>query len=200
MIVIGIKGFIGAGKTTAARHLIERHGFVRGRIAGALKDMLRAYLRYRGLDPKTTERMVEGDLREKPTVWLGGKSPRYAMEGLGGVWGRDYMGAEFWIETEADKLSIENQTRVVVEDVRHANEGEWIDSTGGMVIEIVRPGLVPQDHRTEYAQLAVKPCRQILNYDGDIDSTYRQIDVVVRDLIARGASIGLPPMQIQPVR
>ncbi len=46
MIVIGLKGFIGSGKTTVARHLIERHGFVRGRFAGALKDMLRAYLRY----------------------------------------------------------------------------------------------------------------------------------------------------------
>ncbi|MCW1993497.1 hypothetical protein [Bradyrhizobium diazoefficiens] len=43
MIVIGLKGLIGSGKTTVARHLIENHGFVRGRFAGALKDMLRAY-------------------------------------------------------------------------------------------------------------------------------------------------------------
>ncbi|MCP1854439.1 MULTISPECIES: hypothetical protein [unclassified Bradyrhizobium] len=39
MIIIGLKGFIGSGQTTFARHLIERHGFVRGRFAGALKDI-----------------------------------------------------------------------------------------------------------------------------------------------------------------
>ncbi|WP_316234859.1 deoxynucleotide monophosphate kinase [Bradyrhizobium sp. SZCCHNR1004] len=200
MIVIGIKGFIGAGKTTAARYLIENHGFVRGRFAGALKDMLRAYLIYRGCTPAMGERMIEGDLKDKPTAWLGGRSPRYAMEGLGGAWGRDYMGADFWIDTEADKLSAESPTRVVVEDVRHGNEGEWIDATGGMVIEIVRPGLVPQDHRTEYAQLDVKARRQICNYDGGLASTYRQIDIVVQDLVAKNATIGLPPMQTQPVR
>ncbi|MGJ4942470.1 deoxynucleotide monophosphate kinase [Bradyrhizobium sp. HKCCYLS1011] len=200
MIIIGIKGLIGAGKSTVARYLIDHHGFVRGRVAGALKEMLRAYLSYRGCPEDLIERMVEGDLKEVPTHWIGGKSPRYAMEGLGGHYGRDYMGEDFWIDTESDKLSRENPTRVVVEDVRHANEGVWIASTGGVVVEIVRPGLVPKDHRTERAQAEVKADRHILNFDGDVASTHRQIDIVVRDLVSRNASIGLPPMQTQPVR
>ncbi|MGY3443251.1 deoxynucleotide monophosphate kinase [Bradyrhizobium sp. USDA 4473] len=185
MIVIGIKGFIGSGKTTVARHLIERHGFVRGRFAGALKDMLRAYLRYRHCDAATIERMIEGDLKEKPTPWLGGRSPRRAMEGFGGLRGRDFMGSEFWIGTEADKLYIENPQSVVFEDVRHANEGEAIDRMGGFVVEIVRPGLIPQDHRTEKAQLEVKAHRSVLNYQSDMESTFRQMDIVVADLAAR---------------
>jgi hypothetical protein len=117
MIVIGLKGLIGSGKTTVARHLIENHGFVRGRFAGALKDMLRAYLRYRRCDEATLERMIDGDLKELPTPWLGGKSPRHAMEGLGGHWGRDWMGSEFWIGTETDKLYMGAPKRVVFEAI-----------------------------------------------------------------------------------
>lgn len=200
MIIVGIKGLIGSGKTTAARYLIEHHGFVRGRFAGALKEMLRAYLAYRGCDHRTIERLVEGDLKETRTDWLGGRSPREAMEWLGGS-GRDYMGDDFWIGTEADKLLSESPTRVVVEDVRHANEGVWIGQEGGMVVEVIRPGQKPQDnHRTERAQADVKADRCIVNYDGDLASTHRQIDIVVRDLIARNVGPGLPPMQTQPVR
>ena len=199
MIVIGIKGLIGSGKTTAARYLIEHHGFVRGRFAGALKDMLRAYLAYRGCDPATIDRMVDGDLKEKPSRWLGGRTPRRAMEWLGGS-GRDYMGEDFWIGTEADRLQADSPTRVVVEDVRYANEGVWIGEQGGVVVEVVRPGQQPQDHRTERAQAAVKADLAIMNNDGDPASTEREIDTVVRDLIAKGVGLGLPPMQTQSVR
>ncbi|MHC2291850.1 hypothetical protein [Bradyrhizobium barranii] len=79
MIVIGLKGLIGSGKTTVARHLIENHGFVRGRFAGALKDMLRAYLRYRRCDEATIERMIDGDLKEQP-------SPGWAASRPGTPW------------------------------------------------------------------------------------------------------------------
>jgi hypothetical protein len=185
MIVLGLKGLIGSGKTTVARHLIENHGFVRGRFAGALKDMLRAYLRYRRCDEATIERMIDGDLKEQPTPWLGGKSPRHAMEGLGGLWGRDHMGSDFWIGTETDVLYMGAPKRVVFEDVRHANEGEAIDRMGGWVIEIVRPGLIPQEHRTEKAQAEVKSHRSVMNYQGDMASTFRQMDIVVADLVAR---------------
>lgn len=200
MIVIGLKGFIGSGKSTVANYLVEHHRFTRGRWAGGLKDMLRAYLRYRGCAPDALiERMIEGDLKEGPSDWLGGKSPRHAMEGLGGLWGRDHMGSDFWIGTETDKLWINMPERVVFEDCRHENEGDAIDRMGGKVVEVVRPGIVPKDHRTERAQLAVKAHCQILNYDGDVASTLRQIDVVVRDLEGRYGR-GLPPMQTQPVR
>lgn len=186
MIVIGLKGLIGSGKTTVARHLIENHGFVRGRFAGALKDMLRAYLRYRRCEDATIERMIDGDLKELPSPWLGGKSPRHAMEGLGGLWGRDHMGSNFWIGTETDVLYTQAPKRVVFEDVRHANEGEAIDRMGGWVIEIVRPGLLPQEeHRTETAQAEVKAHRSVMNYQDDMASIYRQMDIVVADLIAR---------------
>ncbi|WP_028165476.1 deoxynucleotide monophosphate kinase [Bradyrhizobium elkanii] len=198
MIVIGIKGFIGSGKSTVANYLVERHGFVRGRIAGALKEMLRAYLRYRGCEPSTIERMIDGDLKELPSEWLNGKTPRHAMEGLGGPWGRDWMSPDLWIATETDKLWIDQPERVVFEDVRHRNEAEAIDRMQGRVIEIIRPGLVPKDHPTERTQVEISPHEYLINEVGRLTQTYRQVDELLARLFARPN--GLPPMQTQAVR
>jgi hypothetical protein len=187
MIVIGIKGLIGSGKTTVfAERLIERHGFVRGRWAGALKDMLRAYLRYRGCPAETVERMIDGDLKETDTEWLGGKSPRHAMEGLGGHWGRDWMRPDFWIGTETDRLWIDQPKRVVFEDCRHSNEGDAIENMGGIVAEILRPGSKPKlEHRTEREQAKVRSSWLIINREGQIADTNRQIDSLVEFMVDR---------------
>ena len=37
-MIIGITGFIGSGKDTAANYLVAQHGFRRDSFAGALKD------------------------------------------------------------------------------------------------------------------------------------------------------------------
>lgn len=135
---IGFCGITGAGKSEAARHLIERHNFQRGKFAGALKAMLRALLAYRGVDSAMIERMVEGDFKESPTAALNGRSPRQAMETLGTEWGRQLVHRDIWINTEMDaKASI---PCVVFDDVRYENEAEAIRNAGGALIRIIRPG------------------------------------------------------------
>jgi hypothetical protein len=153
---------------------------------------------YRGCDPTTIERLIDGDLKETPSEWLNGKSPRHAMEGLGGPWGREWMTPDLWIGAETDKLWIDQPERVVFEDVRHRIEAEAIDGMQGRVIEIVRPGLVPKDQPTEHAQVEISPHEYVINEVGRLTQTYRQVD----ELLARlfGKRDGLPPMQSQPVR
>ena len=51
--------------------------------AGPLKAMLRAYCEAVGVGPAMTEAMIEGGLRELPSPYLAGRSPRYAMQHLG---------------------------------------------------------------------------------------------------------------------
>jgi hypothetical protein len=189
MIVIGIKGLIGSGKSTVAKYLIERHGFTSGRWAGALKDMLRAYLRYRGCAPDIIERMINGDLKEIPTDWLGGKSPRHAMEGLGGVWGRGHMHDDFWIETETDKLWAEQPQRVVFEDCRYPNEADAIERMNGHVWHVYRPGQTPQDHPTEHAQKEIIPHHAIQNANGRLAETFIQVDSLINVMVARQARL-----------
>jgi hypothetical protein len=57
-MTVALTGLAGSGKSTAALHLVNRHGFERVRFAGPLKAMVRAL----GL----TDREIDGDLKEVP--------------------------------------------------------------------------------------------------------------------------------------
>jgi hypothetical protein len=135
--IVGFTGLAGSGKSTAATHLIEKHGYTRGKFAGALKEMCRALLRYRGVGPLVIERMIEGDLKELPTPYLNGKSPRHAMQTLGTEWGRVCIADTLWIDTEMDSKA--HAPALVFDDVRYPNEAEAIIAAGGTVVRIDRP-------------------------------------------------------------
>jgi hypothetical protein len=136
--IIGFTGLAGSGKSTAAKHLIQMHGFARGKFAGALKDMFRALLLYRRVDPTLIERMIDGDLKEVPSPALNGRTPRHAMQTLGTEWGRNCMDANLWVDTEIDATA--NQSRLVFDDVRFPNEAEAVLAAGGIIVHIERPG------------------------------------------------------------
>lgn len=147
-MIIGIAGEAGSGKGTAAEALIER-GYVKGKFAGALKEMFRALLRYRGVKEEYIERMVEGDLKEKPNQFLGGYSPRYFMQQLG-QWGRERMYPDFWIDVEMSNT--EMWPNVLFDDLRHDNEEDAILKRGGVVLQLVGRGGIDSDHISEKFQ------------------------------------------------
>jgi len=129
--IVGFAGKIGSGKTTAARHLIEKHGFERIRFAGPLKNMMFAL----GL----TEAEVDGGLKEAPCDLLGGKTPRYAMQTIGTEWGREIIDDNLWIRAwrrAVDKT--QPGEWIVVDDVRFPNEAAEIKKMGGVLIRIDR--------------------------------------------------------------
>lgn len=127
-MIIGFCGPIGAGKTTAALHLVEAHGFDRVRFAGPLKAMLKAL----GL----TDRELDGDLKESPCALLGGQTPRWALQALGTEWGRMLIHADLWIN--AWRAASKPYLNVVADDVRFPNEVAAIHSMGGRVYRVVR--------------------------------------------------------------
>jgi hypothetical protein len=129
-IVIGFAGRAGAGKTTAALHLVRHHGFERVRFAGPLKAMMRAL--------GCTEEEVDGALKEMPCALLGGRTPRQAMQWLGTEWGRDMIAPDLW--TRAWEHAVAGKPRVVADDVRFPNEVAAIRRLGGRVIRIVAAG------------------------------------------------------------
>lgn len=144
-MIIGIAGEAGSGKGTAADVLIER-GFVKGKFAAALKEMLRALLRYRGVDETNIERMIEGDLKELPQGALNGKSPRYVMQSIG-QWGRDEIDTDFWIDVELDAKR--GEKNLVFDDLRHDNEEAALVKLGAGVLQIVGRGGIGSDHISE---------------------------------------------------
>jgi hypothetical protein len=147
LTIIGFAGRKGSGKDTAAR-VFEEHGYVHLKMAGGLKCMLHAFLAYQGVQDSVVYRMLEGDLKEIPTEFLGGRSPRYAMQSLGTEWGRNLISEDLWIEAFLN-AAFEAQT-VVCSDVRFPNEVEAIQSVGGEVIRIDRDtGAVNDNHASE---------------------------------------------------
>jgi hypothetical protein len=174
-VIIGIAGEAGSGKGTAAEVLIER-GFVKGKFANALKDMLRALLRYQGLNEKSIEAYVEGSLKELPSNYLGGKSPREFMQGLG-QWGREFGGEDFWVDIEFDAK--DGSDNLLFDDLRHDNEEAAIVKRGGLVLQLVGRGGIDSDHISE--QFKPKVATVIVN-DKSIEELRYKVNQFCDDL------------------
>lgn len=150
--LIAFAGRAGSGKSAASESLMYR-GWERVKFASPLKNMLRAYYDTLGLEPKEVERRIEGDLKEEPDPYLTGRSPRHAMQTLGGEWGRGLMRDSFWVRgwTQAVINLMQMGANVVVDDCRYPNEAEAIRKLGGRIVMIVRPDaeLVDVSHESE---------------------------------------------------
>jgi len=137
--VIGLIGRKGSGKDTGATVLLEK-GYRNVKLADPLKIMLRSLLQYQGVDGETIERMIEGDLKEIPTPYLGGNTPRRAMQTLGTEWGRACMGEDFWASMV---VPVAFKQDSVITDVRFPNEVDAIITTGGEVYGITADWIKP---------------------------------------------------------
>lgn len=130
--LIGLIGRKGAGKDTAAALLLSK-GYQNVKFAGGLKDMIRAVLATQGVSAATIERMIEGDLKEVETGYLGGRTPRHAMQTLGTEWGRELIADDLWVGV-AIKKSAGHPT--VITDVRFPNEMDAVVAAGGVCFGI----------------------------------------------------------------
>jgi hypothetical protein len=135
--VIALSGAAGSGKSTISDFLSVHFGYGRSKFAGPLKDMCRAL----GM----TDAMIEGSLKEAPVDWLGGKTPRHAMQTLGTEWGRKCMGDDFWVDMWERRVT----GHVIVDDCRFANEAARVRRMGGRVIRLVGRGGLSGGHESE---------------------------------------------------
>jgi hypothetical protein len=165
MTLIGFTGLRRSGKDTAAGFLADQQFVVR-RFAGALKDMLSAYLEIRGVDSSKIFRMLEGDLKEAPSHYFEGRSPRHAMQTLGTEWGRQLIGDSIWVNTCLDEAR--RHDRVAIADVRFPNEAMAIRKAGGRIIKILRPGLSIDGHASE-SQIASIDADAVITNDGSLE-------------------------------
>lgn len=172
--LVAFTGRAGAGKSTAAFHLVERHGWVRMRFAGPLKSMMAAL----GLSGAE----IEGDRKEVPSDLLCGKTPRFAMQTIGTEWGRDLIGEDLWIRAwrKAFERTLPGSC-VVVDDCRFPNEVEAIRSAGGIIVNVDRVGVGARSgmagHASETHDL---PFDLKIQNEGAIESFFTSIETTLR--------------------
>jgi hypothetical protein len=138
-MIIGIIGFIGAGKGTVGDILVQR-GFHKDSFAAPLKDATATIFNW----PRN---MLEGDTnisrlwREKKDEYWSNQfgydfTPRTALQLMGTEVGRKVFHENLWI------ISLLNRARghdnVVITDVRFKNEIKTIRKDGGFVVRVKR--------------------------------------------------------------
>jgi len=145
-MIIGIGGFIGSGKDTAADYLVGFHGFRRDSFAGTLKDAVSAVF---GWDRELIEgRTPEARAwREQVDTWWAERlqmphlTPRWILQYWGTEVCREHFHDDIWIAALESRLA-RRTDHTVISDVRFPNEIKAIKAQGGRIIWVQR-GVIP---------------------------------------------------------
>lgn len=170
-MLIGLTGAKFSGKSSVARELAAKHGFLELSFATPLKQVCNLLFGF------SDEQLEDHELKEAVDPrW--GFSPRYAMQRLGTNAIRENFGKDFWIKRLAHQLPA--QGNVVITDVRFDNEAEFVRSNHGYVVKIARSGLAQDDHLSESGIDPSLVSCTVLNDSSVEDLAQRVYDSAVR--------------------
>jgi hypothetical protein len=150
-MIIGISGYKGSGKDTAAELLIHKYKFIKCSFAQPVKDTVSRLFK---IDKDILDGIYNRDEREIRRVDLFNYSPRELLQ-IVGTGLRKLINENIWVDIAAQEALLYDH--VVFTDVRFPNEVEFIKRYG-VVIRIVRPGFMGDAHESE---------RALDNYDFD---------------------------------
>jgi len=153
------------GKTTVSR-VLEGKGFVRVPFAEALKLMLHPLLVELGYTPAEATRLLY--VAKEECLSSLNVTSRHLLQTLGTEWGRQCVHPDMWLRVW--EVRAKRYERVVVDDVRFANEAELVRSLGGELWRIDRPGTVnTSTHASEGGLDACDYFSQYICNDGSLD-------------------------------
>lgn len=129
--LIGLTGPARAGKDSAARVLVNQHGFVRYGLADPIRKMLQS------IDVHFSDKD-----KETPLPKFDNRTPRELMQSLGTEWMRDCVDKAGWLKMAQHEHGWLKHNPscfgMVIPDVRFQNEADWIRQNG-VLIHISRP-------------------------------------------------------------
>lgn len=210
-MIVGLVGFIGAGKGSVADLLVERHGFIKESFANSVKDAVSVVF---GWD----RALLEGDTpesrswREQDDKFWSKKlgkafSPRLALQLMGTEAGRDVFHPDLWVHTVQRRCS--DDKNYVIADVRFPNEIKAIQKDGGIIARVKRGdepewynvalkvnkknnyyGMAeqyPNVHFSEWAWIGSKIDLEISN-DNTLDKLIEKVDLMVNLIYNNGST------------
>ena len=189
----------GSGKTTAARYLQQSLGLIPLSFADPIKRQALRFL----YSFAPTQNMTEAYQwaqpyfvdKNRPIHEIPGRPRlRDILEGIGeGL--RDRVHSDVWVEIARREVERIRQgivtgnapqapiAGVVFDDVRRENEARLIESLGGLLIQIQRPGVAPQPGVKTEGQLEGYPFAATLLNAGDKKALYQLIMTRVAALL-----------------
>jgi hypothetical protein len=163
-LIIGLSGPAGAGKDTAADAIVDYAKRIGTGRKLSFADPMRAMLEALGVPPHY---MTDRSLKERPVPALG-RSYRQLAQTLGTEWGRGQHGDDFWVKALALRAEAAKEDILVIPDVRFPNEARWIETQGGFLVHVSRPGVAPIEAHASETSMAGVPIWQELHNEGSI--------------------------------
>lgn len=172
-MIIGITGKKGSGKSSAAAWLVDQDYRVMS-FAEPLKAMVRLLMKRVGISTVDIEHYEQN--KETYIVEIG-CSYRVLCQSLGTQWGRE-VNKSLWLICARHALKFNHGSHVVFDDVRFDNEADFIRDQGGLIIHLMRPSSVVDDHESERGVKFVEGDALVIN-EGSLDQLLGRIGVVV---------------------
>lgn len=173
MVDVGLAGFARSGKDSVGAVLVGE-GFVRKSFASPMRTAL---VRLNPLVDTVNGVMPLMDALYLLGSWEGlkEKAPgvRVLLQRLGSDVGREMFGEDFWVDQAFSGIGWGES--VVFTDVRFPNEAEAIRGRGGVVWNVVRPGVgVVNGHVSESAMAGFVFDETVVN-DGSLDDLREKV-------------------------
>ncbi len=202
--IIGICGFIGSGKDTAADYLVNFHEFRRDSFASTLKDAVAAVFNW---DRELLEGRTKAarEWREQIDPWWAERlnmphlTPRWVLQWWGTEVCRRGFHDDIWIASLEARLR-NAKDNIVISDCRFPNEIKAIKNAGGKVIRVVRgedpewydvavetnqgnfnhmAKAYPDVHASEWAWVGTN-FDAVIDNNSTVDDLYKQIALIVQ--------------------
>jgi hypothetical protein len=186
-LIIGLTGRRRVGKDTVAAYLRAGHGFTQIAVADPLKRAAAEIFSF-------TDEQLNGATKEVlDPRW--GISPREILQFVGTDLFRNAFGAKYpaigpniWATSLAVRIGDLKHTspRIVISDVRFANEAEAVSRSGGIIIRITRDlplNGTTDTHASEVGE-GIRADYTIPN-NGSLPYLFAQIDHIIAERIAK---------------
>lgn len=181
-VLIGLCGYAGSGKDTAAAVLLKECNFQRVAFADPIRQAVMA------LDPlipnpddergysRLSELMNEREWAEVKEF----AEVRRLMQVFGTEVGRNLIDSELWVKLAEGKIrSTLSVGNTVVTDVRFPNEARLIKKFGGVLVRLSRPGFGPiNEHVSDRASESWSYDHHLTN-DGTVESLHEKMRELV---------------------
>lgn len=183
--LIALAGAAGAGKDTAAEALLKV-GYRRDAFADRMRTAILA------LDPTVDFMQIgDGTIAHVKLSWLIDQfgwdhakreypEVRRLLQKFGTEAGRDIHGPNCWVDLVFNSWEEAGFPRTVITDCRFPNEAQAVRNNGGLVVQIVRPGIeaLPGGHASENG-IPAELVDHVVTNAGTIDDLHHLVRLLV---------------------